>query len=117
MELLEPDLTALAACGHEVLAFQVLDPAEISFSFGDAAMFEDAESGRTLFIDPGAARKEYLRRLDDHCGKLRAACQRLGIVYQRLGTDQPLELALFNFLRERMQRRRSVRRSSRFASK
>ncbi len=26
-------------------------------------MFEDVESGRTLFIDPAAARKEYMRKL------------------------------------------------------
>ena len=113
LEGLEPELTALAAGGHEVLVFQVLDPAELEFNYGSASIFEDAESGRALFIDPQVARKEYLRKLENHCGGLRRTCERLGLGYQRLGTNQPLELALFNFLRERMQLRRSVRRFAR----
>src|SRR4051812_7976986 len=31
IDLLEPHLTALTACGHDVVVFQVLDPAELSF--------------------------------------------------------------------------------------
>ena len=113
IERLEPDLIALAACGHEVVVFQVLDPAELAFNFEAAAMFQDMESGRMLFIDPGAARKEYARKLEVHCAALRAACQRLGIACHRLSTDRPLELTLFDFLRERMQRRRPVKRMGR----
>jgi uncharacterized protein (DUF58 family) len=106
MDLLEPHLTSLAACGHDVVVFQLLDPAELSFNYDSSAMFEDMESGRTLFIDPGSARKDYERKLEAHCARLRAVCQRLGMTYHRLNTQRPLELALFDFLRERMQRRR-----------
>jgi uncharacterized protein (DUF58 family) len=112
LERLEPGLMALAACGHEVVVFQVLDPAELTFNFRDAAMFEDAESGRILFIDPASARKEYLRNLEQHGTKLRSTCQKLGIGCHRLATDRPLELALFDFLRQRMQRGRGVKRFS-----
>jgi hypothetical protein len=76
-------------------------------------MFEDAESGRTLFIDPRSARHEYRRKLEAHCESLRVACQRLGIAWERLTTAQPLELALFGFLRRRMQQRRGPRRTAR----
>ena len=107
IERLEPDLISLAACGHEVVVFQVLDPAELEFNFNQASLFQDMESGRTLFIDPGAARKEYAGKLEAHCAALRAACQRLGMACHRLSTQRPLELALFDFLRERMQRRRN----------
>lgn len=107
---LETDLVALSACGHEVIVFQVLDPAELAFAFDAPAIFEDAESGRTLFIDPGAARKEYRRKLEAHCDSLRAVCQGLGITCHRLATDRPLELALFEFLRRRMQRKQGVKR-------
>jgi hypothetical protein len=34
----------------------------------------------------------------------------LGATYYRLDTTRPLELALFDFLRQRLQRRRSVQR-------
>jgi uncharacterized protein (DUF58 family) len=104
VELLDEQLSALAACGHEILVLQVLDPTEVSFEFKDPAMFEDVESGRVLFIDPGAARAEYLRKLEAHCGRLRATCQRLGVLWQTLTTDRALELALFDFLRERTRR-------------
>jgi len=116
IEHLKPELIALAASGHELMVFQVLDPAELTFEFGAAAMFQDAETGKTIFIDPSVARKEYLKRLEAHCAGLRGTCQRLGIAYNRLGTDRPLELVLFDFLRERMQRKRQVRRYGRMPS-
>jgi uncharacterized protein (DUF58 family) len=113
VERLESDLISLTASGHEVVLFQVLDPAELSFNFSKSTMFEDLESGRTLFIDPAAARKQYLRQLESHCASLRAVCQRLGIPYYTLSTERSLELALFDFLRERMQRRPGFKRFSR----
>jgi uncharacterized protein (DUF58 family) len=113
LEKFEAELTGLAACGHEIVVFQVMDPSELAFQFKEPIIFEDLESSRTLFIDPNSARKEYLRKLENHCAGLRATCQRLGASFRRLGTDQPLELTLFDFLRERMQRRRSTRRFAR----
>jgi uncharacterized protein (DUF58 family) len=107
---LQKHLLSLSACGHDIILFHVLDPAEATFSFPQSAMFEDVESGRTLFIDPAAARKEYLRRLESHCGNLRSICQHLGAAYIRMPTDRPLELALFDFVRGRMQLKHRVRR-------
>ena len=104
VEMLDQQLSALAACGHEIMVLQILDPAEVSFNFKDPAMFEDVESGRLLFIDPAAARSEYVRKLEAHRETLKTTCQRLGILWQTLSTDRALELALFDFLRERMQR-------------
>jgi uncharacterized protein (DUF58 family) len=117
IERLEVDLIALTAGGQEVILFQVLDPAELAFEFGESVMFQDLETGRTLFIDPATARKEYLRKLEEHCASLRATCQRLGIACHRLSTDRPLELALFDFMRERMQRRRKVQRVGRYVTR
>jgi len=108
---LERSLTSLRARGHDVVLFHLLDPAELSFNFSDAAMFHDVESGRNLYVDPAAARKEYLRRLDAHCGTIRLMCEKLGIGYRRLASDRPLELALFDFLRERMQRGKTAKRT------
>ena len=59
----------------------------------------------TEFIDPASARSEYLRKLQSHCANLRSACERQGMAYIQLATDRPLELALFEFLRARMQSR------------
>jgi uncharacterized protein (DUF58 family) len=112
LERLEPSLLALTACGHEVTVFQVLDPAELTLNFEQAAVFEDIESEQTVYIDPAAARAEYLPRIEAHCAALRATCQKLGIAYHRLSTEQPLELALFEFVQGRMRRGRLSRPSA-----
>jgi uncharacterized protein (DUF58 family) len=112
---LEKALVQLAACGHELLVFQVLDPAEATFNFKEPAVFEDVESGRVLMLDPGAVRADYTRRLEEHCAAVRQLCQRLGNTFSRFTTDQPLELALFDFLRARMQRGKAIRRFTRIA--
>jgi uncharacterized protein (DUF58 family) len=97
---LERQLGALAASGHEVAIFQVLDPAERSFAFADGtpAVFRDLESGQQLFIDPDAARGGYQRALGAHLEAITAACQRWGVSYHLWSTDQPLDLALLAFL-------------------
>ena len=111
IEMLERNLGNLVACGHEVLLFHVLDPAERKFDFNKASLFLDVESQRDLYIDPGAARKEYLHKLEAHTAAARQCCDHLGIGYHSLTSDAPLELALFDFLRSRMQRAKKVQRN------
>ncbi len=115
IETLEENLASLVACGHEVLLFNIFDPAELTFNFDKAVMFHDVESGRDLFIDPATARKVYLKKLNAHVEAVRSACRKLGIGYSHFGTDRPLELALFDFLRERMQRGKRAVKVRRYA--
>jgi len=111
LDRLEKNLVALTACGHEVTVFQVLDPAEIDLGIKEASVFEDVESQRTLYIDPAAARADYIRKFEAHSAALQAICRKLGIDHHRLTTAEPLELALFEFLQHRMRRGRQVRRA------
>ncbi|MBK9138311.1 MAG: DUF58 domain-containing protein [Verrucomicrobia bacterium] len=117
LDRLEAALLQLSASGHEMVVFQVLDPAEVTLDFRNAALFEDMESGRTLLVDPVTARAEYTRRLEAQTRAVRDLCQRLGHTCLRLTTDQPLELALFDFLRARMQRGRRVNRAGHHATR
>jgi uncharacterized protein (DUF58 family) len=109
-ETLEAPLALLTAARHEVVVFQVLDPAELSFDFTAASRFVDVETGRDLFLEPTLARRDYQRRLEEHLAAVRAICQRLGISHVQLSTAQPLELALFDFLKTRADRGKLVRR-------
>lgn len=109
---LKKSLTELAACGHEVLLFQLLDPAELDFNFPEPALFRDLESGRDLYVDPRQARRPYLQKLGAHNDAIRSMCQSLGIGYHRLGSHRPLELALFDFLRARLRRRARAKRAA-----
>jgi len=112
LDALDRSLAALVAGGHEVVAFQVLDPAEVEFSFEREAMFQDLESGQTLFIDPAVARRSYLPRLAAHTEDLRRCCQTHGVPIQRLLSSEPLGFALLAFLQERARRGRQVRHRS-----
>lgn len=103
-------LTYLRTCGHEVEVFHTLDPAERTFSFGEAARFRDVESGRDLFVDPDDVREDYLKRLSDHIAAVRTCCDRVGVGLHAITTDQPIELALFEFLTRRRQQRRGAMR-------
>ena len=115
---LRAPLARLHAQGHEVIVLRVLDPAEVSFEFAGPAQFRDVESGRALYVDPAAARAGYLDRFAAHAEELQATCTGLGFAMRTMSTDSPLELALFDVLRSRMQRmagpsRRSAPRSGR----
>jgi uncharacterized protein (DUF58 family) len=100
---LERQLGALAASGHELVIFQVLDPAERSFAFEDGApaVFRDLESGRQLFIDPAAARGGYQRAMAAHLEMIAGACRRWGVTHHLFSTDQAVDLALLGFLGRR----------------
>ena len=113
IDALEKNLSGLRAQGHEVVIFHVLDPAELNFKVGNAAMFRDVESGRTLYIDPAAARRAYLEKFKAHIEAVEKSCRKLGISYTRFATDRPLEFALFDFLRSRMQRGKRTQSSYR----
>jgi uncharacterized protein (DUF58 family) len=110
VDVLEKPLALLKTSGHEVIVFQVLDPAERTFDFEQAARFVDLETGKDLFLDPSLARPEYVRRFNAHLDAVRGVCQRLGITQVQLDTSQPLELALFDFLKLRTTHTRVVRR-------
>ena len=91
IDLLQTQLGYLRSQGHEVVLMRVLDPAEIDFKFDKAAMFEDMESGRNLYIDPAAARAQYLEKFNAHAEEIRRICRDLGADYYQLPTSQPME--------------------------
>ncbi|MEZ6052240.1 MAG: DUF58 domain-containing protein [Planctomycetaceae bacterium] len=99
---LETKLSYFRARGHEVVLFQVLDPAEMTLAFDEPTLLQDVETGREIYVDPALAREQYESRLHQHLDEIQASCDRLGIDIYRLTTDQPLELALGDFLRSRV---------------
>lgn len=101
LEHLEKQLALLAAMGHEVVLFHVMDRAEIDFTFEKAAHFRDAESGQERFVDPQVARATYLEKLQAHCASIQTTCERHRVEYHFCPTDRPLEHALFDFLSAR----------------
>ena len=109
IEKLEMDLSYLRANGHDVVLFNVLDPEELEFDFNTPALFEDIETGKTFYVDPPAAQKDYTGKLKSHLESVRKICRSLGIDYHLFTTNRPFDLALLEFLRDRMHRRKQVR--------
>jgi len=92
------------------VVFRVLDPSEIDFDFDEAQIFHDVESEKDLFIDPAAAKRNYLKRFAEHGDAARAVCQKLGAEYLSVTTDEPLDRVLSDFLRQRQHRGKTIQR-------
>ncbi len=101
LQELSKGLSELAALGHEIILFQILDPKEIEFSFEKPALFQDLEDPRNLFVDPGAARQNYLAAFDAHQKSLEETCLASGIARHLFRTDNALQWALHALLRAR----------------
>ena len=113
LEGMDTALGQLRARGQEVIVFRVLDPAEVDFPFDRASMFEDLESGRTLYVDPPVAAGEYRERFQGHARGLEELCNEHGVDLVPWTTDRPLVECLFEYMQARARRGRAVLRRSR----
>ncbi len=90
---------------HEVLLFHVLDPREVDFAMGSAAVFRDMESGQELTTHPQQLQRSYQVAMEAFCRHLKQGCHAQNIDYVRMITDQPFDAAL----REYLVKRQSIR--------
>jgi len=108
IDRLEQDLGYLCAGGHDVVVFQVLDPMEQNFDYDTPSLFEDLESGKYMPVEPMAARQGYQQKLNRHLEKVGEICRKLGTDYHLFTTHRPFDLALLDFLHDRMNRARRI---------
>ncbi len=101
LEELEKQIGYLAAGGHDLVIFQIMDRRELDFDFTKATHYRDTETGEDLFIDPSVARTGYLERLKAHQESVIHLAGRHGVNYQLVPTDEPLERILFDFVSKR----------------
>ena len=111
LEGLEKHLGSLSAFGHEIVLFQVLDPAEVSLDLEKAATFEDPETGQRLYVDPKAAKEAYLQRFEAHQQSLKTITRRVGAPLSVVTTDAPLDQFLVDWTRNRAAARGAGRRA------
>ena len=91
-------LGSLKAQGHDMVAFHVLDPAEIDFPFGQAANFQDLETTEVLPVVPEKLAGAYRSQVAEHIETLRKLFGRRQIDYVLLNTADPLDQALYTYL-------------------
>ena len=109
LDELDKHLGHLRARGHELLIFQILDRSELELKLEGPRLLQDMETDKDLFIDPKQAAPRYREKLEAHLDGIRKICATHGIQHQLLPSDQPLELALMEFLRNRGRRSRMTR--------
>lgn len=88
--------------GLDVVVFHVLHPAEIRLAFDDTVEVEDRETGRAMAIEPEVLRDRYEQRIRRHIGELGKGLTRVGVDYQLITTDEPLDRALHRYLASRL---------------
>ena len=92
------ELKRAARMGHEVVLFQILSRDEIELPYRHDLEFADLETGGTLAINAGLARRDYTDAVAAFLERWRGRAGAEGFQYSLIVTDTPPERALRNFL-------------------
>jgi uncharacterized protein (DUF58 family) len=101
-------LANLAARGHDVVVFHLLDRDEIELPFEDLMYFQAIEPGdnRTLLAEASELRQAFREESLAFRDRWRRACLEIGVEYRFVATDSPPAEVLRGFLSARRRARR-----------
>lgn len=91
----------LAALRHDVAVLHVAARADVAFDYHGPTTFEELETGRRIELDADAARAAYRERYEREAASLRAGFAEARVDYARFTLDQPVGLALRQYLARR----------------
>ena len=94
-------LDTLNSLRHEIVVFHLVARNELDLNFKGYSTFEDLETGETIQIDQAKARSAYRIKLADYLEETRINMLDRRIFYRTIPTDQPLDQALRDFLKQR----------------
>lgn len=94
-------LDTLNTLRHEILVFHVVSRNELDLDFKGYTTFEDLETGETIQIDQTKARADYKSKLAIYLEDTRIKMLDRRIYYRTICTDEPLDQALRDFLKQR----------------
>jgi uncharacterized protein (DUF58 family) len=97
-ETIVQNIAPLRFHGNEVILFHILDPQEIRPVLKGSAILVDLETDQKIEVVPEYAKTSYRAKIDAHVEQLRTRTRAAGMDYQLLVTDQPLDLALREYL-------------------
>ena len=87
--------------GNDLMAFHVLDRAELEFPYDGATSFEDLETGERIPVIPEYLRDQYRTMIRAHVQEIERLCRDQGVDYRLFDTSMPIDFALFEFLSRR----------------
>jgi uncharacterized protein (DUF58 family) len=94
-------LDTLNTLRHELVVFHVVSRNELDLDFKGYSTFEDLETGETIQIDQAKARVDYKSKLTAYLEETRVKMLDRRIFYRAICTDEPLDQALRDFLKQR----------------
>jgi uncharacterized protein (DUF58 family) len=83
---------------HDVTAFHLLDPKELSFDFRRPMRFLDMEGGPAVFAEPNEIADRYRKALGDYLEGVLGVVRESAVDYHRVGIDEDYEQVLLRFL-------------------
>jgi uncharacterized protein (DUF58 family) len=86
---------------HEVIVFHLMARNELELNYKGYTSFEDLESGESVQVDQASIRKTYLDNLNTYLEEVRTKALNKRIYYRMLCTDEPLDIAIRDFLNQR----------------
>lgn len=92
------EMRRLGRMGHDVVVVQTLAAEELTLEAEGVVELVDAETGRTLVVQPETARAAYAERVRAWLESFASAVGLEGFDYVRVTTGEPLERALRHFL-------------------
>jgi uncharacterized protein (DUF58 family) len=99
-------LQSLATNKHEIIVFHLMGKNEMDVDFNDYTTLEDLETGKTIKVDSTSSKNLYKERLASYLADVRRELLNMGIFYELITMNEPLEKALKNFLNRRNKLRR-----------
>ncbi|HUU59742.1 MAG TPA: DUF58 domain-containing protein [Phycisphaerae bacterium] len=86
---------------HQIIVFNVMDPAELSFPFKKILTFVDLETNERLQVDPRHIKQAYVDEVNAFVDSYRRECGDRNIEYLLTPTDTPYDTMLLNYLARR----------------
>lgn len=86
---------------HDVIVFQILDPREVDFKFGNAAAFVDMETAEEMITQPHQIEKSYKETFASFLHSLKNGCRNMNIDYNLILTSDSFDKALKEFIAKR----------------
>ena len=86
---------------NEVIVFQIMDPLERNFSFGNDAIFKDLETDDEMTTQPYQIQKAYKEAMENFISKIKTECLNSHIEYNLIETSMPFDKALFSYIQKR----------------
>lgn len=94
-------LTSLSSSRHEIIVFHLLGKNERTLDYAGFTALEDLETGQKVRLDAAQVKKDYQAKLEAHIAAIRESVLKKNIFYRLIYTDQPVDQALVDFLKQR----------------